>query len=167
VRQYALQVAGEIGLSQELTRILDYSALLHDIGKLGIKESILTKPDRLSADEYEEVKCHPVIGSRLVTDIEFLDMTAPIIYSHHEFFDGQGYPRGLRGEEIPLESRIIAVADAFEAMTSDRPYRKAFNIRVALDRLQEAAGRQFDAGIVDVFIRLFQESAGPEGRNES
>jgi len=151
VRHYALKIANSMDLPQERIILIDYSALLHDIGKLGIREEILTKPDLLSLEEYQEVKLHPEIGSRMVSDIEMLDRTAHIIRSHHEYYDGQGYPMGLSGEEIPLESRIISVADAFEAMTSDRPYRKAFGKEVAIERLKESAGRQFDARIVEIF----------------
>jgi PAS domain S-box-containing protein len=150
VRHYALKIANSMDLPRERINLIDYSALLHDIGKLGIREEILNKADVLSYDEYQEVKLHPEIGSRMVSDIEMLDRTAHIIHSHHEYFDGQGYPRGIRGEEIPLESRIISVADAFEAMTSDRPYRKAFGKKVAIQRLKESAGKQFDARIVEV-----------------
>ncbi len=156
VRHYALKIANSMDLPQERINLIDYSALLHDIGKLGIREEILNKPDVLSDDEYQEVKLHPEIGSRMVSDIEILDRTAHIIHSHHEYFDGQGYPRGIRGEEIPLESRIISVADAFEAMTSDRPYRKAFGKKVAIQRLKESAGRQFDARIVDVLSEIIE-----------
>jgi PAS domain S-box-containing protein len=154
VRYYALKIANSMELPQERINLIDYSALLHDIGKLGIREEILNKPDHLSYDEYQEVKLHPEIGSRMVSDIEMLDRTARIIHSHHEFFDGQGYPLGIKGEEIPLESRIISVADAFEAMTSDRPYRKAFDKRVAIQRLRDSAGRQFDARVVEALSSI-------------
>lgn len=158
VRIYALKIANSMDLPRERINLIDYSALLHDIGKLGIREEILNKADVLSFDEYQEVKLHPEIGSRMVSDIEMLDRTAHIIHSHHEYFDGQGYPRGIRGEDIPLESRIISVADAFEAMTSDRPYRKAFEKKVAIQRLKESAGKQFDARIVEVLSGIVDET---------
>jgi PAS domain S-box-containing protein len=164
VRHYALKIAKHIGLPEDRLKLIDYSSLLHDIGKLGIREDILAKPDVLSATEFQEVKLHPVIGSRLVVDIDALSQTGDIIYCHHEYFDGSGYPRGIKGEDIPLESRIIAVADAFEAMTSDRPYRKAFSFEVALQRLQDASGTQFDHAIVSAFTELFRkESSIGEG----
>lgn len=159
VRHYALRIASSMDLPQDRITLIDYSALLHDIGKLGVREEILSKPDVLSWEEYQEVKLHPEIGSRMVSDIEMLQPTAHIIHSHHEYYDGQGYPRGLRGEEIPLESRIISVADAFEAMTSDRPYRKAFDKSVAIERLRESAGKQFDARIVELFAGIILEEA--------
>jgi|GEM_PF-604663 len=160
VRHYALKIARHIGLSEERIKLIDYSSLLHDIGKLGIREDILAKPDVLSSSEFQEVKLHPVIGSRLVLEIDALSQTGDIIYCHHEYFDGSGYPRGIKGDDIPLESRIIAVADAFEAMTSDRPYRKAFSFQVALQRLQDASGTQFDHQIVRAFAELFQKESG-------
>ncbi len=166
VRHYALKIAKHIGLAEEKLKLIDYSSLLHDIGKLGVREYILSKPDVLSSAEYQEVKLHPVIGSRLVSEIEALSQIVDIIYSHHEYYDGTGYPRGISGELIPLESRIIAVADAFEAMTSDRPYRKAFSFQVALQRLQDAAGTQFDIEIVRAFTELFRQESELERSGE-
>lgn len=165
VRHYALKIARHIGLPEKVIRLIDYRALLHDIGKLGIREEILSKPEVLSDSEYQEVKLHPVIGSRLVSEIDLLNQTENIIYSHHEYYDGSGYPRGIKGQDIPLESRIIAVADAFEAMTSDRPYRKAFSFEVAMQRLVDAAGTQFDEQVVKAFAELSQrEKPGKEDR---
>ncbi|MBI5805275.1 PAS domain S-box protein [candidate division TA06 bacterium] len=160
VRFHALNIARQLKLPEEQVKLIDFSSLLHDIGKLAIRDEILTKPSLLSDHEYQEVKLHPVIGSHLVSEVESLLKVAPIIHSHHEHFDGSGYPQGIKGDEIPLEARIIAVADAFEAMTSDRPYRKAFDLKVAVNRLQEAAGTQFDKEIVRVFIKLHQETHG-------
>ncbi len=163
VRHYALKIAKHIGLAEDRLKLIDYSSLLHDIGKLGIREDILAKPDVLSATEFQEVKLHPVIGSRLVLEIDALSRTGDIIYCHHEYYDGSGYPRGIKGDDIPLEARIIAVADAFEAMTSDRPYRKAFSFQVALQRLQDGAGTQFDDQIVTAFAELFPRESGIQG----
>jgi PAS domain S-box-containing protein len=160
VRHYALKIARHIGLPEDKLRLVDYSSLLHDIGKLGIREDILAKPDVLSTAEFQEVKLHPVIGSRLVLEIDALSHTGEVIYCHHEYYDGSGYPRGIKGDDIPLEARIIAVADAFEAMTSDRPYRKAFSFQVALQRLQDSAGTQFDHKIVNAFTDLFRRESG-------
>jgi PAS domain S-box-containing protein len=160
VRLHALNIARLLNLPEEQVRLIDFSSLLHDIGKLAIRDEILTKPSLLSDHEYQEVKLHPVIGSHLVSEVESLINVAPIIHSHHEHYDGSGYPQGIKGDKIPLESRIIAVADAFEAMTSDRPYRKAFDFHVAIKRLQESAGTQFDNEIVSVFIKFHQKSHG-------
>jgi PAS domain S-box-containing protein len=160
VRYHALNIARRLKLPEEQVKLIDFSSLLHDIGKLAIRDEILTKPSLLSDHEYQEVKLHPVIGSHLVSEVESLLKVAPIIHSHHEHYDGSGYPQGIKGDQIPLEARIIAVADAFEAMTSDRPYRKAFDLKVAVKRLQDAAGTQFDKEIVRVFIKLHQETHG-------
>ncbi|MBI4726989.1 PAS domain S-box protein [candidate division TA06 bacterium] len=160
VRYHALNIARQLKLPEEQVKLIDFSSLLHDIGKLAIRDEILTKPSLLSDHEYQEVKLHPVIGSHLVAEVESLLHLAPIIHSHHEHYDGSGYPQGIKGDDIPLEARIIAVADAFEAMTSDRPYRKAFDLKVAINRLQEAAGAQFDEEIVKTFIKLHQETHG-------
>jgi len=160
VRYHALNIARQLNLPEEQVKLIDFSSLLHDIGKLAIRDEILTKPSLLSDHEYQEVKLHPVIGSHLVAEVESLNKVAPIIHSHHEHYDGSGYPLGIKGDDIPLEARIIAVADAFEAMTSDRPYRKAFDFKVAIKRLQDAAGTQFDDQIVSVFIKLHQEIHG-------
>ena len=160
VRFHALNIARQLKLPEEQVKLIDFSSLLHDIGKLAIRDEILTKPSLLSDHEYQEVKLHPVIGSHLVSEVESLLKVAPIIHSHHEHYDGSGYPQGIKGDDIPLEARIIAVADAFEAMTSDRPYRKAFDFKVAIKRLQDAAGTQFDSEIVRVFIKLHQETHG-------
>ncbi|MDI6740113.1 MAG: PAS domain S-box protein, partial [Candidatus Edwardsbacteria bacterium] len=154
VRRYALKLARHMGLPEDRIRLIDYSSLLHDIGKLGVKEHILSKASLLSDAEYSEVKLHPVIGSQMVSAIENLSLTAPIIHSHHEYYDGCGYPGGKKGDQIPLESRIISVADAFEAMTSDRPYRKAYGCQEALRRLEQASGTQFDREIVSAFVEM-------------
>jgi HD-GYP domain-containing protein (c-di-GMP phosphodiesterase class II) len=154
VRRYALKIARHLGLPEDRIRLIDFSSLLHDIGKMGVKEDILAKPAALSAREYEEVKQHPLIGSLMVSAIENLSVTGPIIRAHHEYYDGSGYPGGIKGDKIPIESRIISVADAFEAMTSDRPYRKAYGYKEALQRLVQASGTQFDREIVSAFVEM-------------
>jgi HD-GYP domain-containing protein (c-di-GMP phosphodiesterase class II) len=156
VRSYALRLSRHLGLSGDRLRVIDYSSLLHDIGKMGINESILNKPDTLSEEEYREVKQHPSLGGQMVSGIGILAASAPIIQAHHEHFDGSGYPDGRRGPDIPLEARIIAVADAYEAMTSDRPYRRAYSPMEARGRLREAAGRQFDADLVESFVGMLE-----------
>ncbi|GEM_PF-4148995 len=154
VQRYAVALARHLGLPDDRVKLVDDSALLHDIGKLGVKESILTKPASLSEAEFAEVKQHPLTGSQMVSRIENLANSAPIIRAHHEYYGGGGYPGEMQGGQIPLEARIIAVADAYEAMTSDRPYRKAFSRAEALRRLRDAAGGQFDKSIVDAFAEL-------------
>lgn len=154
VQKYAITLARYLNLSEERIRIVDYSSLLHDIGKIGLKENILNKPATLTVEEYDEVKRHPLLGDQMVSRIENLRTSAQIVRSHHEHYDGNGYPDGLHGDQIPLEARIIKVADAYEAMTSNRPYRDALSSEEALIRLQLGAGRDFDKAIVNAFTEL-------------
>jgi len=127
---------------------LHYAALLHDVGKIGIPDDILLKPARLLPEEYEAIQCHAKIGSDLINQITSLSVIAPIILHHHERFDGLGYPHGLCGDEIPLASRILGVVDAFDAMTSPRPYREALSLPEAMAELHRYAGSQFDPDVV-------------------
>ncbi|NIM02650.1 GAF domain-containing protein [bacterium] len=154
VTRYAVKIAKEMNLSQSAIRNIEYSALIHDIGKIGIQESILTKKGGLSGTEYEIVKMHPLIGESIITPVKFLNGVAPLILYHHERFDGKGYLEGLRGEAIPLGARIISVADAFDAMTSDRPYRKALTKKRARDELEKESGKRFDPQVIEAFLRL-------------
>lgn len=149
VRDIAMSIGDKLGLPGESMKKLSYAALLHDIGKIGISDLLLTKKGKLTDNEYEEVKMHPVIGGKLVDSIGLLKDVAPIITAHHEHYDGSGYPRGLRGKEIPIEARIIAVADAYESMISDRPYRKGYEMKEVIRRLDEASGTQLDPEIVN------------------
>jgi putative nucleotidyltransferase with HDIG domain len=155
--QFAINVAERLGLGIEEREKVRYAAVLHDIGKIGIPESILQKPGKLTEAEYEVMKKHPALGAELVKKISFLEPVGPLILSHHEWYDGKGYPRGLHGENIPIEARIIAVLDAYDAMTSDRPYRKALEEGHALKELKDFAGRQFDPKVVDEFITAIKE----------
>lgn len=148
VRDIAMEIGHKIGLSEESLKKLSYASLLHDIGKIGICDAVLTKKTALTSREYEEIKKHPEIGGKLVEEIELLREVGPIIAAHHENFDGSGYPKGLKGEKIPIEARIIGVADAYESMISDRPYRKAYQDKDVLKRLDEATGTQLDPLIV-------------------
>lgn len=154
VTKYAVKIAKEMNLSQSVIRNIEYSALIHDIGKIGIQESILTKKGGLSGTEYEIVKMHPLIGESIITPVKFLNGVAPLILYHHERFDGKGYLEGLRGEAIPLGARIISVADAFDAMTSDRPYRKALTRKKAREELEKESGKRFDPQVIEAFLRL-------------
>lgn len=152
----AMHVADAMGLSSADKSTLELAAYMHDIGKIGVPEAILLKPDRLSEAEWAEIKMHPDIGSNILSNIEELSDLAEIIRHHHERFDGKGYPDGLAGEQIPLLSRILTVVDAFDAMTSDRPYRKLMSDSEAISRLLEGAGTQFDSNIVQQFIECWQ-----------
>jgi len=152
VKSIALRIGDKMRLPPESMRLLEYAALLHDIGKIGVSEQLLTKGTALTGFEFEEVKLHPQIGGKLVEQVELLKEAGPVIKAHHENYDGSGYPKGLKGEAIPVESRIIAVADAFEAMTVDRPYRKAYSREEARQRLKLGAGTQFDPEIVEILL---------------
>ena len=149
---YARALADRLGLDRRRREDVEFGALMHDIGKILITERILLKPAALSIEEYNVTKLHPRIGFRLLENVPGLEAAARGILHHHERFDGTGYPSGLRGEEIPLEARIIAVADAFNAMTSDRPYRDRRSVEEACDELERAAGGQFDPEIVAAFV---------------
>ncbi|NWG04339.1 MAG: response regulator [Syntrophaceae bacterium] len=153
VRRMSLQIATLLGFSEERMEILEYGALLHDIGKIGIKDEILRKPEALNPAEYEMIQEHPLIGVKIVEGIDFFKDKIPMIRNHHERFDGQGYPDGLAGEHIPLEARIIAVPDAFDAMASLRPHRKAMSLEAILFEMEEQKGKQFDPNILEIFIK--------------
>jgi HD-GYP domain-containing protein (c-di-GMP phosphodiesterase class II) len=128
--------------------------LLHDIGKIGIPDAILLKPGKLTPDEWTIMRTHPEIGRRLIEKLPFLRGAVPIVYSHHEKWDGSGYPRGLRGEAIPLGARIFAVVDAFDAMTFDRPYSRAISFEAAKAEIRRCTGAHFDPTVVEAFFRV-------------
>jgi putative two-component system response regulator len=138
-------------------QIIHYGGLLHDIGKVGISDAILTKPARLSATEFEIIKTHPVIGSNIVSSLRMGKQVGPIVRGHHERWNGTGYPDQLKGEEIPLGARVIGICDVFDALTTDRPYRLKITYREALDYINEQAGIHFDAALVKVFNEFMQE----------
>lgn len=138
-------------------------ALLHDIGKLAIPDSILLKPGKLTEEEWAIMKKHPEYAYTMLYPIRYLRPALDIPYSHHERWDGKGYPRGLKGEEIPLAARIFAVVDAWDAMRSDRPYRKALPVDEALAEIQKGAGTQFDPKVVEVFLALIREEMAKSG----
>ncbi len=155
--EYAEKTARRLGMNTQEIDNVRRAAMLHDIGKIGISDGILLKPGKLTPEEYEAVKKHPVIGADIISVAGFLKDIVPLILCHHERWDGAGYPRGLRGEEIPLGARILAVADVYEAVTSDRPYHKAISKQDAIKILKDGAGTQFDANIVDVFLDVIGE----------
>lgn len=148
VAELAEELALSLGCTQERARDVYLAGKLHDIGKVAIPDSILRKRGKLTEEEWEMMRRHPSIGANVVSHVGALARLAPIIRSHHERYDGAGYPQGLRGHEIPLEARIVAVADAFDAMISDRPYRDRINVERARARLRANAGTQFDPEIV-------------------
>jgi putative nucleotidyltransferase with HDIG domain len=160
IRCLALCIAESIGLSDEEKSTLELAAYLHDIGQIGVREDMLIKPGELSEAEWNEIKMHPETGSRILSNIEELSELADVIRHHHERWDGAGYPDGLAGEEIPLLSRILVVADSFAAMTSDRPYRARMTEGEAIRQLQEASGTQFDWRIVAVLLHVLENAEG-------
>ncbi|SCY34075.1 HD domain-containing phosphohydrolase [Alkaliphilus peptidifermentans] len=159
VRNYALEIANGMGFGKVDLNNLEFASLLHDIGKIGITSEILNKEGKLTFDECQIVKSHPQIAYDILSDVDFLKDSREIIYQHHERFDGNGYPRGLKGDEMHSSAKILAVADAYDAMTSTRPYRKTpLTKEAAIKQLQKGRGTQFDPTIVDVFILILLNS---------
>lgn len=153
VRKWSRKIAEKLEFSEKNLESLEFGALLHDIGMIPIKDEILQKPDRLSPEEYQYIQEHTLIGTKIVEGVSFFKDKISMIRHHHERFDGSGYPDGLAGESIPLEARIISIADAFDAMTSSRPYRRAMSREDALAELEKAKGKQFDPKILEIFLR--------------
>jgi putative nucleotidyltransferase with HDIG domain len=160
VMKYTVVLARQMGLSPQDVEQVKYAGLLHDIGKIGVSESILNKPGRLTDEEFEEIRKHPELGARIISDVPFLKSLVPLVRHHHEFYNGGGYPDGIDGENIPFGARVLSVADAFEAMTSDRPYRKSLPRTVATDILRKESGTQFDPLVVDAFLAMLEEPSG-------
>ena len=154
VARLSLDIGKELGLNKDKLDMLEIAALLHDIGKIGISDDILHKTGRLNEYEYEKIKEHPSIGVNILKDIDFLKNAVPFILHHHERFDGCGYPLGIKGYETPLEARIIAVADSYDAMVSDRPYRKGLSQDIAISELIKFKNIQFDGLVVDAFLKI-------------
>lgn len=154
VTAYTIALARHVGLSLDESRIIARGAFLHDIGKIAIPDTILRKPGPLSEKEQQIVRDHCKRGFEMVKNIPFLADAADIVYAHQEHYDGSGYPRGLRGEEIPIGARIFAVADALDAITSDRPYRRGSGFDVAREEIQRCSGTQFDPTVVQVYSEL-------------
>ena len=155
---YASKIARQLGYQKDFIERVYIAGLLHDVGKIGVRDAVITKPDRLTAEEYEEMKQHPEIGAKILEPVDFLADIVPCVRHHHEWFDGsdRGYPDRLQGGAIPLPSRIIVVADTIEAMTSDRPYRKALSLETVVTELNKYSGSQFDPTCVDAALRLLE-----------
>jgi HD-GYP domain-containing protein (c-di-GMP phosphodiesterase class II) len=151
---YAVALASRVAPELAADQTLRYGFFLHDIGKIGIPERILSKPGPLTDEEWAIMRTHPLLGAQILSPVKFLIPALPIVEAHHEKWDGSGYPRGLRGEEIPLGARIFALVDAFDAMTSDRPYRRALSFEQALDQIAACADTHFDPEVVRSFVEL-------------
>jgi putative nucleotidyltransferase with HDIG domain len=162
VTQFAIMLAERFGVSATEIRNLQYGATLHDIGKIGIRGHILNKKGRLTREEYEIIKKHPVIGEHIIERVDFLQGARPIVRSHHERFDGTGYPDGLRDEEIPFLARVAGIADFFDALTSDRPYRTAFSVDETNMIIKERIGREFDPLVAKEFLEISTHLTRPQ-----
>ncbi len=152
MRYLCVELGRKAGLSAERLELLEYASLLHDLGKVGVNELILNKEGPLTEAECAKVREHPAIAEKVLSDIPLMDGVASIVAAHHENFDGSGYPKNIAGTKIPVEARIIAVADLYDAMSSDRPYRKGLAIEIVLEEMERVAGTQLDAGLVRLFI---------------
>ena len=153
---YAVQLGQALSLDEHQLLLLRYGGVMHDIGKIGVSEAILAKPGPLTEGEWEEMRQHPIIGEAICAPLRFSHKVGPIIRHHHERWDGKGYVDSLAGEEIPFLARVISIVDAFDAMTTDRPYRKALPLDEAIHRLSEGAGTQWDPHITHAFLNLVQ-----------
>jgi putative nucleotidyltransferase with HDIG domain len=158
VREYAITLAQNLGLKHEELVHLGRGALLHDVGKIGVRDSILLKPGKLNDSEWVEMRKHPQIGYDILQSIDFLAPAAEIVFYHQERWDGNGYPNRLAGSDIPLGARIFAVVDTLDAMTSDRPYRKALSFETALKEIRACSGTQFDPRVTEAFLAILPEA---------
>ena len=157
VTMYSLILAKKLNLDDSTLEEIEMAGLLHDIGKIGIPQSILCKPGKLTDEEYEVMKSHPAQAEKMLMGIKKLTVVTNWLRAHHERWDGRGYPYGLKGEEIPISGRIIALADTYDAMTSTRSYRKALDHEVAIAEIQRCAGSQFDPVLAELFIKIEDE----------
>src|ERR1700752_2183218 len=157
VRTYAVEMAKQLNLGEEQIEALPAAALLHDIGKLAVPEQIINKPGKLTPEEFEKMKVHPLVGAEILQRVAFPYPVAPIVRSHHERWDGSGYPEGLQGEEIPIGARILAAVDCLDALASHRQYRPAVPLTAAMAKVKEKAGTWFDPAVVEVLARRYVE----------
>jgi energy-coupling factor transport system substrate-specific component len=157
VADYSVMIANELGMDKDKCEVLKKTALLHDIGKIGIADKVLNKPGRLTEEEYEIMKSHVTKGAEILKDFTIIDHVWEGALYHHERYDGNGYVSGLKGEEIPLNARIIGIADAFDAMTANRVYRKKLDFNFVLEELKKGRGTQFDPQMVDILLKLIDE----------
>ena len=158
VAEYVDQITKQLNMSYEHCENIIIASRVHDLGKLAIRDAVLLKPGKLTVAEYDEMKAHPEVGYQILSPLEMYKQSLSIVLYHHERFDGKGYPLGLEGNAIPLGARILAVADSYDAMTSDRPYRKAMSKDEAIKELKANKGTQFDPKVVDTFIGVLRKS---------
>ncbi len=154
VAKYSVAVARKLGVDERRVTTIELASLVHDIGKIGVDNNVLMKVGKLSDGEWQMIRSHPARGAGIVKGLRFLGNAEDVVLHHHERFDGKGYPHGIAGDEIPLESRIVNVVDAFDAMMSDRPYRKSMGLQNTLTEVENCSGKQFDPQVVSVFIEL-------------
>jgi putative nucleotidyltransferase with HDIG domain len=176
VCMYALEIAQRLACSEKELRVLRQGALLHDIGKIAVPDAILWKPGPLTNEEWAIMQSHVVMGYELIKDVPALQPAAELVLTHHERYDGAGYPNGLKGQQIPFCARIFAIADTFDAMTTYRPYQSAVPLTLAVNEIRRQSGRAFDPGIVDAFLEIpeltldfihaLYETDGATGRQE-
>jgi HD-GYP domain-containing protein (c-di-GMP phosphodiesterase class II) len=157
--EWAVRIGRDLGLDDDCLRDLEAAAILHDIGKIGVPDAILRKPAKLTEEEYATIKKHPEYGWAVLRAVPGFERVSLFVLHHHEAFDGKGYPAGLRGEEIPIGSRIVAVMDSFDAMVSSRPYRKGLPLDEAIRRLEADTGKQFDPIVTPKFIAMAKSGA--------
>ena len=162
VTDLAVRLAQAVGMSEEQVGYVRWGALLHDIGKMGVPDAVLLKPGKLDDNEWQLMRMHPVYAYNLLEPIEFLHLALDIPYCHHEKWDGSGYPRGLRGEEIPMAARLFAVVDIWDALCSDRPYRSAWPVEKVRAHLESLAGSHLDPAAVEIFFRVIDQSPSPD-----
>ncbi len=160
VMRHSLRIAEAMGIPEAERRLIGHASLLHDIGKIGIADAVLNKPGRLTPEDRVVIESHPIWGDTIIGPIRFLEKVQTLVRHHHERFDGTGYPDGLKAQAIPLGARVIAVADAFDAMTSTRPYRGPRPVQEAIDEIKAGAGLQFDPAVVEVFVELMERREG-------
>jgi HD-GYP domain-containing protein (c-di-GMP phosphodiesterase class II) len=160
VNRYSMLMATRLRLDEKQSKVLHWASMLHDIGKIGIPETILNKPGALTDSEYSDIKSHSKKGCDILKPLQQLSTSLPGVLHHHERYDGQGYPHGLKGEDIPMLGRIIAVADTFDAITSHRAYRSGKTAKEALEIIENVAGTQLDPDLVDVFKDVIEEDLG-------
>ncbi|MBI4691594.1 MAG: HD domain-containing protein [Nitrospirae bacterium] len=158
VMDNSLAIGRMIGLSDAELHRLKLTAILHDIGKIGVRDNVLLKNGKLTDEEFEEIKKHTIYGEEILSYIKHFKDVIVGVRNHHERFDGKGYPDGLEGGDIDITARIIAIADTFDAMTTDRPYRKGLSLEVAFEELKRCSGSQFDPQLVDAFIEAFEKN---------